>query len=241
MEELFSGALFAAAGELQVLAFEVGIDRTYEADLRAALRRAVQMGAGALDVGLRVEPEVDTQLADWPGVGKADLGVRGAADDGYRALAELKWCRDDGQIEECLWDLAKMALARRVAGADTALLAVGGPARLWEPGRRCAELFGAGSWDTRDLLAARYESSWRYCLKGSRARPTRLPARIDTNPLNAVPIHLPGADWLLQLLAVDAPGGEWLTMDPDGWPAKPAETPDPAAEALAQSAEPTTR
>jgi hypothetical protein len=62
MDESFRRALFGAAGELQVAAHEVGVMRVAEADLRAAVRRSLQLLLGA-----RVDPEARLKLVHWPG------------------------------------------------------------------------------------------------------------------------------------------------------------------------------
>jgi hypothetical protein len=128
MDESFRKALFGAAGELQVAAHEVGVMRVAEADLRAAVRRSLQLLLGA-----RVDPEARLKLVHWPGrLGAADIGVRESPRSSrYTALAECKWCRED-KLYEALWDLLKLALASRELELESAYLIVAAPRSMWE-------------------------------------------------------------------------------------------------------------
>jgi hypothetical protein len=128
MDDSFRRALFGAAGELQVAAHEVGVMRVAEADLRAAVRRSLQLLLGA-----RVDPEARLKLVHWPGrLGAADIGVRESPRSSrYTALAECKWCRED-KLYEALWDLLKLALASRELELESAYLIVAAPRSMWE-------------------------------------------------------------------------------------------------------------
>jgi hypothetical protein len=48
VDAILIDALLGTAGEMQTLAYEVGIERTYEADTQAALRRSLQLGVGVM-------------------------------------------------------------------------------------------------------------------------------------------------------------------------------------------------
>ena len=70
VDALVTDALFGTAAEMQTLAYEVGIERTYEADLQAALRRSLQLGAGRHGIGEPpslgvVEPQSALALASF--------------------------------------------------------------------------------------------------------------------------------------------------------------------------------
>jgi len=106
MNDGFERALFGVAGELQVLAFESGIEQLYEADLRAATRRALH-----IELGRTVVPEASLKLGSWKGTGDVDIAVHNARGEGYEAIAELKLWRSKKKVDEALWDVWKLGSA----------------------------------------------------------------------------------------------------------------------------------
>jgi hypothetical protein len=121
-------------------------------------------------VGVLVEPELKTPLAHWPGLRTTDLGIRDPGGDRFRALAELKWARENSTIAETLWDLAKMSLARAENIAETAFVIAGARDSMWKSGLQCSPLFDGGEWSTFDLIGL-YPKAWIYDVK---AYPVRL-------------------------------------------------------------------
>jgi hypothetical protein len=156
-------------------------------------------------------------LADWTGrLFGPDVVVAYADRPGYLGFAECKWCRED-KIFETLWDMLKLAGALRRTHAEHAYLIVGAPAEPWGRGGLGADLIADGSWQTRELLE-RYERAWRWLLQATKARPTQLPATVETALVARVPIHVAdAADWELRAVGVSAPGEAWVPCE-DGWP-----------------------
>jgi hypothetical protein len=217
MDRAIARAIFAVAGEAQAEAHEVGIQHVAEADVRRALRRALQMQLGRV-----VTPEGASgfKLPTWPGrLLGPDVVVRHADDAAtrWRAFVEVKWCREN-TMHEALWDLLKLSLAVGLDGVESAYLVVGAPDKRWATTAPCAELLNDAVWDTRELFE-RYESQWRWLLQGNKsARPTRLPAKIATTRLATVPIHLAdGPTWELRAARVEDRGSGWLDLA-GGWP-----------------------
>jgi hypothetical protein len=131
--------LYGIAGELQVLAFESGIDHLYEADLRAAARRSLH-----IQLGRKVIPEAPLKIASWKGTGGVDIAVSTARDKGYEAIAELKLWKNRGKIDEALWDAWKLASAYRENLAWFADLIAAGPRGYWGSGRATLRFFEDG-------------------------------------------------------------------------------------------------
>lgn len=146
MDKVFEQATVGIAGALQVLAFESGITSIYEADLRAATRRAVQT-----HLAQKVVVEAPVKLARWK-VGAADIAVRKAKGAGYGAIAELKLWKDIAKIDETIWDAWKLAsvqgVRRRVHPPDRRRPVVGVAVREAAP-----RAVGAGHVEYEDALA----------------------------------------------------------------------------------------
>ena len=102
-------ALVGIAGQLQVLAFESGIDQLYEADLRATVRRALH-----IQLGREVIPEAELELVSWrKRTGRVDIGVLTATGKRYEAIAELKLWKPpkEDQVDWAIWDAWKLGSA----------------------------------------------------------------------------------------------------------------------------------
>jgi hypothetical protein len=194
MDRVCQSALYGAAGDLQVLAFEVGTAATYEPDMRSALRRALQVSLGLHPVdgaaGARVKPEMKAELDDFPSVGAFDLAIESQGGGGpYLAVFELKWCRGPNDVWMCLWDVAKTGLAAATGRANAGYVIAGAPVEEWERRPLVAPLF-----DGVEFRPARvneeYEKPWAFLLTGAKkARPRRLPSKITTQPLGAVRVQ----------------------------------------------------
>jgi hypothetical protein len=207
-------ALHGAAGELQMEMHEIGVAHVTEADQRRAVRRALQMQLGPI-----VLPEGAKlfKLTDRSGrVMGPDVVIAHGDRPGYLGFAECKWCRED-KIYETLWDLLNPAGGLRRTHTDHAYLIVGAPAEPWGGGGVGADLIADGAWQTRELFE-RYRRAWQWLFKQTEARPTQLPAAVETRLLAAVPIHLADApDWELRVVSISVPGETWVPCE-DGWP-----------------------
>jgi hypothetical protein len=223
MDRVCQSALYGAAGDLQVLAFEVGTAATYEPDMRSALRRALQVSLGLHPVdgaaGARVKPEMKAELDDFPSVGAFDLAIESQGGGGpYLAVFELKWCRGPNDVWMCLWDVAKTGLAAATGRANAGYVIAGAPVEEWERRPLVAPLF-----DGVEFRPARvneeYEKPWAFLLTGAKkARPRRLPSKITTQPLGAVRVQAQESYWELRAVRVYPDTTGWVEFDGTGWP-----------------------
>lgn len=226
MQQVLHDALYATGGEIQAMVQQVGADGVAEADLRSALRRAMQMELGTG----RVRPEVSFGLAGWSGrVGAADLAVE--KDGRYEALVELKWARR-GSLYDVLWDVLKMASAKALSDVEAAYVVVAAPESLWTKPDGAGELFRDRTWPTAGLLLTTLKQEWGWLLAETKARPLELPQQITTQLVGEVPIHVAsGLDWRLRAIAVEPRPGLPLTLN-DGLPGvEEGEPPSPDEEA----------
>ena len=170
-------AFYAAAGELQREAAEVGLQQISEPDLRRALRSALQF-----QLGPRVNPEyLVPRTAGWTGrLGRFDIAI--TSNVRLVAAVEVKWCKQADKLLEALWDALKLAA---FTGDDdvAAYLVYGAPTSVWTaPGHRPAELFNAGNHNVAELLS-RYKDGWQWLLTGNRtSRPVELRSGLTTPP-----------------------------------------------------------
>jgi hypothetical protein len=211
VEAALRKALHEAAGELQVSANQSGTGQVAEAELKAALRRALRA-----HVRYDVVCERRLPLPDWSGtVLGADVAVTGD-DEVVVAAIELKWARR-ADLYDVVWDFLKLASARRSQSAESAFLAVAAADSCWQKGG-CSALFEARDWDIRQLLTVELADQWGWVMKDTRARPRRLPATVSTTAVASVPIHLADEeDWALRAVMVE-PSGEATFALEDGQP-----------------------
>jgi len=196
MDEFFRRAMFGIAGELQVLAFEGGINHIYEADLRSATRRALQIGRPT-----PVVPESPLRLNDWRNVGAADIAVRKKG-EGREALAELKVWRSVDKINEALWDAWKLASAYKDSIALNVYLIAFARKEHWESGNKLIGLWDDRTWNSRELWE---EFSF---VMASAKRPLSLPAGMRTTRIASVPVqHAEGEPWELRCSRVRTTSG----------------------------------
>jgi hypothetical protein len=205
MDERFHRALFAIAGEMQVLAFEVGIDRIYEADLRSATRRALQLRSAT-----PVVPEAPLKLKEW-NVGAADIAVLKKG-TGFEALAELKVWRKPDKINEALWDAWKLASAYTENLAPCVYLIALGPSACWRSGNPLIGFWDNCTWNSRELWQkfSSVMAPWVSEKKG----PSKLPAGMKTTPIgSAVPVQLfENEPWLLRCSRITTTTGRAFTV-----------------------------
>jgi hypothetical protein len=190
---------------MQALAFETGIDRTYEADLRAATRRALQT-----HLANAVIPEASVPLSAWPKVGTFDVAVRTAKGKGFEALFELKWCHEQKKMSEALWDAWKLATAYKANLAPFVYLVAGAPLGLWESGHPFIEFWSDGKWSASDLWTTYGNAGYGFAEgKG----PTELPAGMKSKTIGTVPVHLDGpSDWALRCARITTTPGRVFSI-----------------------------
>lgn len=197
-------------------AHEVGVEHVAEADVRRAVRRALQLQLGPLVVP---EGAGGFSLGDWPGrLLGPDVVIRHPDAAAHRAFAEIKWCREN-TMYEVLWDLLKLSLAVGLDRIEGSYLVVGGPERAWRSDAwACSSLLSTYEWSTRELLDT-YGGAWSTLLGGNKtARPTRLPDTVATTLLTTVPIHMACAeDWEFRVAKVEDRERGWVEFAA-GWP-----------------------
>lgn len=204
----------AAAGALQAEIAAIGWERVAEADLRSAVRAALQAQLGR---GVVPEARVPDGLGWTKGLGPFDVAVLGEPDS--LAYIELKWCRRPDNLAEALWDALKLLPHTSEPASAEAFLIYGAPLPLWEqPGDRPVELFADCDHDIRDLLS-RFEKCWRWLLTGNkRARPRELRSEFNTELVSRVPIHCAADEpWELRCARVQAADSRILFFDDEGW------------------------
>lgn len=216
LDRLMVHAVHGATGEIQMEAHEVGIEHVAEADVRRAVRRALQLQLGPFVVP---EGARGFKLADWPGrLLGPDVVVKHPGATAHRAFAEIKWCRENTMFE-VLWDLLKLSLAVSLDRIDGSYLVVGAPDRAWlDDAWGCSALLADNEWATRELFA-KYGGAWTTLLGGNKtARPTRLPSTVATTLLAQVPVHIAdGEDWEVRVVKVEDRQQGWVEFR-DGWP-----------------------
>lgn len=143
-----SDALKHVAVELEQLAQE---RKPTEADLQVALGRKLQAAAAESGKSVVVSEQERLSLDGWPGVGPVDLTIRLGEDSVAAAFVELKW--GGGTLWNCVWDVAKLALAVRQGAARSGYLVAGAPTSEWEKPVRGAELFESRVRDIGDYMA----------------------------------------------------------------------------------------
>jgi hypothetical protein len=164
-------------------------------------------------------------LQDWPSLGRSttDVVLEGAAGS-PRYVFELKWCCvGNPKIYEAVWDLFKMALARRPAGVEAAMLIIGAPAPDWR-GALYADLFEGGTFTPEELCSRRFPTGrkrpvWDWMLEGGYERwPLRVPATITTLHRGRASVADGTRVWDVRAVEVVAGSNEPDVPFTDGWP-----------------------
>ena len=126
MDDALDRALVGTAGTLQVLAYESGIEQLREFDLKAALRRCLQMQFRERVIAERS----GSAPAGFKGVSTVDLIVPNPKSEMWRGALELKWFGGKNKVAECLWDAFKVAALYRAGRTEAGYLVAAGPGEL---------------------------------------------------------------------------------------------------------------
>jgi hypothetical protein len=223
-------ALHGAAGLIQAEIAEVSAEHVSEADVRRAVRHALQA-----QLGPGVKPEYPVpHTGGWHGrLGAFDVAV---LDDGNLTSAlEIKWCRNPDGMGEAVWDALKLLPFAAEPELVTGYLIYGARASLWAaPGHRPAELLSDGDHDTDQLLTT-YASFWkRWRPAGPNSpRPTQLPERFRTHSIASIPILAPDREpWELRAVRIGhVEGTRQLQFDTAGLISHDQPAPGPVAPA----------
>ncbi len=89
------------------------------------------------------------RVAGWPSKSNVDLSFRDQ--DGALALLELKW----DALSQCVWDVAKLALAVAEGQATFAYIVAGARAKTWSARKPGTELFDSAERSMVDLRGGR--------------------------------------------------------------------------------------
>lgn len=201
----------AALAALDAWSAKADPDRYNEAALRDYLGAAL---AGRGGEAPTVATEVTAGLRDWPGVGKFDIAIGDPSAPSLLCAFETKWAKRPANINEALWDAAKLGLG--VAGGRTAeaYLLYGSPSGAFNGGGVGPQLFAGDTFDLAQTIY-RHRAWWDWPVK---TRPIRLPVRIVTAPAGQVAWRSRGGkDWQVRCLSVSAGSATW-TEYVDGWP-----------------------
>jgi hypothetical protein len=147
-----------------------------EKDLEEALCEAFTRPS----IGLTARRQAAMRTPNWqPKPGNVDLEV--LTEQRHRVITwmEVKW--GDSNLWNCVWDVAKTALAVRDGLCDRAYLVAGlsDQAMSRRPSDG-AEFLNDGRWDTAEDVMLRYRDYWLYWNDQVKTRPLRLPDRIET-------------------------------------------------------------
>lgn len=144
-----------------------------------------------------VSRERSSALKFWPGVGPVDLVLETAASQPL-ALLEVKWMA----LENCAWDMAKLALALHEGVAETAYLIAGAPQEMWDEGDRGAQLFDARSWRA-DTLLDRFEGEFGFWRNDVKTHPRMLPCWWTVTDESYVPAVIDAEPWELRCVRIE--------------------------------------
>jgi hypothetical protein len=237
LDTIMSRSLYGAAGELQSAMADIDAQRVSEADMRRAVRVALQAQVGRL-----VTPEHPVPpIPAWkPGLGAFDIAITN--ENGLLAAVELKWCRQSDKLAEALWDALKLVPYTHDSMELTAYLTYGASRSVWEhAGNHAVELFQSGEHKVLELIS-RHGADWRWLLSTTkRARPVQLRAVFSTQLIASVPI-LSATDepWELRCSRLQALPVQIVFFDENGWPSadQPAfEPPAPASRFIDTAAD----
>jgi hypothetical protein len=180
----------------------------------AALRAAVH------DVGPTIEVSEDhpLDLEDWPSRAGVDVALTPVSADGSRgapALLALAWIGGTRTLDECAWDVARLAAAVARGRAAAAFLVACAPTPGWGARRPGVELFERGTLTVERLRAEPYRHHWLRAAQERRPQPARLPLAVVIQPFARLPMSLAGDPWELRCVRISvARDVEWIDVAP---------------------------
>jgi len=184
------------------------LERKLETAFVAALRQLLPR--------LEVAARRKFWVPDWdPQPGGLDVFV---LDKGNLiAAAELKV--DD--VDQCLWDIYKMAALGQTKGRLGMYAVVAAPAKRWASTSDCVDFFTGEVGETRrfDSLEAfgRNREAWRWLLIGGRARPVRVPKTLEVVTVVEAAVRSRPTHELRAIRVRGVPESGWLDFAGD-WP-----------------------
>lgn len=227
-----------SAGELQLLMSTVRLTASYCAEL------AAEHGLETVNERDHLQKQFNRALVEraavWPDApvvkadrrcdlsehfdhcGDVDASIRWPGES--PVFIELKAGAGKDSLGPCIWDVLKLATALRTGACSSAYLVAAAPQTRWaSPKSDGNELFAPSQVYAADLRD-RYPSWWRFWERDTGARPTRVPAALRTDLLEAVPFRTAAdgaaGDWTLKIASVHAvpADAEWLAWETPGHP-----------------------
>jgi hypothetical protein len=129
-------------------------------------------------------------------------------------VAELK-LKDGNDIYESIWDLIKVLSLETLGHVEAGYLVVGSTVRAWERPVVFSEFFANQQFPLVDYIGEKPEAL-RWVYEGGRARPTRIPERVEVTLVGRSRYRTGDQEWELRAVKVAA-SGAWLDCE-DGWP-----------------------
>jgi hypothetical protein len=214
--EAVQASLLAAAGEVQAMMNHLGLAArsaptaklVFDADMQAALRRALQFGRTEL-------VSVWAPLGAKPPLSEpTDVVVAGRTRAPQLAV-ELRWHPrgedHPGFAGGVMWDIVKMAVAQTSGAVEQATVLIGAPSRFWRwlPGY-AQDRTGYDLLDPSAEAPASTKADfltgpvWRSMFEAG--MPTDLPERLWTSLIDSVEIRSPWGETEVRLLEVKGLG-----------------------------------
>ncbi len=172
--------------------------------MKLALAKAAKDLSLSVEVGSK---EHEFRVPEWRSQAGVDLAyyVRHGLRRTGPAFVELKWGDGRRKVGECVWDLAKMGLARALGKAPFAALVAGAPTTRWSSGIEGTELFATDEWPLEHLRAEPYLTHyWQKYADEPLPQPQKLPASFATRLVASPELVLAGKRWELRAIVVSA-------------------------------------
>lgn len=208
MDSLIALALQDSRDALEQMAVEVepakfGEIKHFTPAFVAALRG--RAGRSHLDpTSVRSYP---LRVSGWPSKANVDVSVRDHA--GALALIELKW----DALSECVWDVAKLALAIAEEQATFGYVVAGAREKTWSDRKPGTELFDSADHAMSDLRSSPYRALWDSWERKGDPIPLQLPRVVRIASFRAVDVDLRGEPWQLRCASIDADPGHVEDVD----------------------------
>jgi hypothetical protein len=156
-----------------------------------------------------VKENFSVAFEEWPGVGPVDVAL--LSDERLpQAFIELK-C-GTGTLYNCVWDVAKLAVATAHGHAPLAFLLAAAPASDWR-GAQGAEFFETLVWSTWTDVLERYKKLWAFWQGDVTTRPKLLPKVIRTTAVGRVALVGGREPWELRCAQVQHGSTDWIDVE----------------------------
>jgi hypothetical protein len=208
MRQVIRDAVRATA--VQIAAQNATVNTPFaEKNLKAVFKEALASRVATASADLRLEKtEYRARFEEWPGVGGVDVAIVGL--EGPAAYIELKWGR--GTLYNCVWDVAKMALASAKVSSCAAFLVAGSPNSEWTETEAGSEFFATREWSTWDDNLIRHRKHWNFWATDVKTRPISLPKEFRTISVIVAPLMFRNEPWDLRAVEVSVSSTAWIDV-----------------------------